>query len=712
MLGRLRVVEKAMQETAVLILVLLCTSSKGHRSPLNDFQRLKATQLITLAQQSVEQISEVEECARQCNTLVDCRAFHYNWQSYECQLLTVTQNSPHTRLQRNVHYDLYQKKGYVTKCIIGDGTNYRGFQSMTEKGKTCQKWQLKFPHDHRFRPSQYNGLEENYCRNPDNDWRGPWCYTTDPATRHQSCGIKKCENAVCVSCNGEDYRGFVDHTVSGTECQRWDLQHPHKHPYLPNKYPDKDLADNYCRNPDSSEQPWCYTVDRAKEREFCHIRKCTEKRPHMSITTSCFRLKGEDYRGKVNVTTSGVPCQRWDSQTPHRHNFHPEKYPCKDLSENYCRNPDGSEAPWCFTTMTNLPRAFCFQIKRCAEDVEAEDCYYGNGEDYQGTVSKTRKGITCQKWKEHTPHTLQHFYPLLPNVRLEQNYCRNPDNDSHGPWCYTMDPNTQFDYCAIRPCADDKKSSHLLNPENVVFDQCGKRNERIEARARIVGGRPGNSPWTVSIRNREGVHFCGGSLVKEEWVISTRLCFSSCDADLTGYYVLLGTLFKNPGPNDPNKQAIPIIKIVCGPSESLVVMLKLERPALLNQRVALICLPPERYIVPENTQCEIAGWGSTGGTGNENVLNVARLPVMNNQNCSVALKGRLKENELCTSPLKVGVGACEGDFGGPLACLTQECWVLQGVITPLRICARKDVPATFIRISMYVDWINKVMRMS
>lgn len=44
----------------------------------------------------------------------------------------------------------------------------------------------------------------------------------------------------------------------------------------------------------------------------------------------------------------------------------------RDLSENYCRNPDGSEAPWCFTTMTNLPRAFCFQIKRCAEDVEAE----------------------------------------------------------------------------------------------------------------------------------------------------------------------------------------------------------------------------------------------------------------------------------------------------------------------------------------------------
>ncbi|KAL7985965.1 hypothetical protein Chor_011131 [Crotalus horridus] len=107
-----------MQVTAVLILVLLCTSSKGHRSPLNDFQRLKATQLITSIQQRVEQFCVVEECARQCNTLLDCRAFHYNWQRSECQLLTVTQISPHTQLQRNVHFDLYQKKNIIHPNIM------------------------------------------------------------------------------------------------------------------------------------------------------------------------------------------------------------------------------------------------------------------------------------------------------------------------------------------------------------------------------------------------------------------------------------------------------------------------------------------------------------------------------------------------------------------------------------------------------------------
>lgn len=33
----------------------------------------------------------------------------------------------------------------------------------------------------------------------------------------------------------------------------------------------------------------------------------------------------------------------------------------------------------------------------------------------------------------------------------------------------------------------------------------------------------------------------------------------------------------------------------------------------MNQNVALICLPPERYVVPPETKCEITGWGETKG---------------------------------------------------------------------------------------------------
>lgn len=51
---------------------------------------------------------------------------------------------------------------------------------------------------------------------------------------------------------------------------------------------------------------------------------------HKEATTlSCFRGKGEGYRGTANTTAAGVPCQRWDAQYPHQHLFAPEKYACK-----------------------------------------------------------------------------------------------------------------------------------------------------------------------------------------------------------------------------------------------------------------------------------------------------------------------------------------------------------------------------------------------
>lgn len=53
----------------------------------------------------------------------------------------------------------------------------------------------------------------------------------------------------------------------------------------------------------------------------------------------------------------------------------------------------------------------------------------------------------------------------------------------------------------------------------------------------------------------------------------------------------------------------------------------------------------------------------------------------------------------------------QGDYGGPLACFTHDCWVLEGIIIPNRVCARPGWPAIFMRVSVFVDWIHKVMQL-
>ena len=55
-----------------------------------------------------------------------------------------------------------------------------------------------------------------------------------------------------------------------------------------------------------------------------------------------------------------------------------------------------------------------------------------------------------------------------------------------------------------------------------------------------------------------------------------------------------------------------------------------------------------------------------------------------------------------------GVGACQGDTGGPLMCQknTTSPFVLQGITSFGDSCANPDVPGVYTRVSKYVSWID------
>lgn len=74
---------------------------------------------------------------------------------------------------------------------------------------------------------------------------------------------------------------------------------------------------------------------------------------------------GNEYRGRANVTVTGIQCQIWGVNSPH--NVDSNVYKILGLEEdhtiyatNYCRNPDDSPSgPWCYTTNPGVRWDYC-----------------------------------------------------------------------------------------------------------------------------------------------------------------------------------------------------------------------------------------------------------------------------------------------------------------------------------------------------------------
>ncbi|KAJ3597059.1 hypothetical protein NHX12_003459 [Muraenolepis orangiensis] len=449
----------------------------------------------------------------------------------------------------------------------------------------------------------------------------------------------------CIVGTGVTYRGQRSVTVSGIRCQAWASPLPHEHKFTSRRYRKNDLRDNLCRNPDNSTVgPWCFTTD---------------PRPHLRFQ-DCGLLRA-----------APIP---------------------RDLRENYCRNPDGQASPWCFTTDPRVRSMPCTNIPQCGvQNTQADDCYEGFGEGYQGEQSRTRSNLPCSSWKEHSSRDRG-----MLTVNMAEAYCRNPDKDKHGPWCYTNNSAVPWDYCNIQPCQASQNTLPLAATSPVGCF--------VHKSIRIVGGGTPNitdGSWMVSIQ-RGSRHWCGGSMIREEWVLTDRQCFSSCVPELSQYRVWLGVSdLRDGAPDWSNKQEISIAHVICGPEGSNLALIRLARPARPADNVHTVQLPVAGCSIPDGTL-----W-----TGHDDVLKVVDLPVVHNERCRQLHRGSLhiSDANMCAGGRR-NEGVCEGDYGGPLVCQEGESKVIVGVSVHGRSCARANQPSIFINVPFYTQWIHKVFK--
>lgn len=98
--------------------------------------------------------------------------------------------------------------------------------------------------------------------------------------------------------------------------------------------------------------------------------KCnTLPSPESKKTCIEIKNKGQDYKGRLDYTRSGVMCQPWNKKYPYYHSYKQMKDDIHEGKHNYCRNPGGKkERPWCFTTLgPGYPEWEYCDLKFCNE---------------------------------------------------------------------------------------------------------------------------------------------------------------------------------------------------------------------------------------------------------------------------------------------------------------------------------------------------------
>jgi hypothetical protein len=100
--------------------------------------------------------------------------------------------------------------------------------------------------------------------------------------------------------------------------------------------------------------------------KLCVSYKCVCEQ-HRIFFSDCY-TNSTTYTGTTNITYNGIPCQRWDVTWPHNPypREHIENLPDPTISDaaNYCRDPDGTGAPWCLTIESGIRWQYC-GVSRC-----------------------------------------------------------------------------------------------------------------------------------------------------------------------------------------------------------------------------------------------------------------------------------------------------------------------------------------------------------
>ena len=249
---------------------------------------------------------------------------------------------------------------------------------------------------------------------------------------------------------------------------------------------------------------------------------------------------------------------------------------------------------------------------------------------------------------------------------------------------------------------------------------CGQTKPGVVFR-RIVGGRrvlKDEIPYQVALEKRSFWNpvyrqFCGASIIDDRWILTAAHCVTGENSNSIRAVAGVTDL------SESNGNVIQIERIILHERyngwtvENDIALLK-TRTSIENsvrEYVSPVCLPAAGQNFTGSGL--ISGFGLTkeNGASTSQYLLAAPLDLLPDSSCNNAYGNEFKPpSMLCAGLLRGGRDTCQGDSGGPLTVKSEAGYVLAGITSFGRGCARVNTPGVYTRVSQYVPWIMDKMR--
>ncbi|XP_027029874.1 serine protease 27-like [Tachysurus fulvidraco] len=226
----------------------------------------------------------------------------------------------------------------------------------------------------------------------------------------------------------------------------------------------------------------------------------------------------------------------------------------------------------------------------------------------------------------------------------------------------------------------------------------------------------GEWPWQVSLQRpgKQGGHFCGGSLINKDWVLTTAQCLSSEKNSKVKVYLGI----QNLNGFNPNQISRRVKNVVLHPNYNSttknndIALVRLDASVEFSDYVRPVCLAGQGSTFPAGIIGWITGWGNINTTAPlPGVLQEAMVPIDNAYICDLLLNpGSITANMICAGYLQGGPVTCQADFGGPMLTKLGAAWIQAGITSWGRDCTQRNSPHVFTLVSQFQIWISSIIQ--